>query len=163
MNAGLPVRRAHALWVAAAAVHLALVICGAAKIELPETSLPGRAVAAYRAYSGSNNGFGFYAPAVASELRATYRICREGKCAAAPRPPAMNREAALLLTSVYGVRDVLAASLAAAQFQRAPDAGVIVVRAEAFFVPTMEEYRDGKRPEWRTGYEYAFTRARTGR
>jgi hypothetical protein len=40
---------------------------------------------------------------------------------------------------------------------QAPGAAVVVVRAEAFLVPTMLEYREGARGRWQTLAAYAFT------
>jgi hypothetical protein len=152
--------RGHAAMIIAACFHLALVLCGAAKIKLPAS----RALSTYRAYTGSDNAYGFFAPGVAAEWRGHFDVCGAGgQCIEADLPHG-NAEAAVLLSSIhgmlaYGVRDVLAASLAAAEFSRVPEAKVIVVKVQVYAVPTMAQFRAGERARWRTAYAYAFTRA----
>lgn len=169
MSQSEPISRRHAAISMAACLHLALVLCGAAKVRLVSSeNLAGRMLATYRAYSGSDNAYGFFAPAVASEWRGHFTVCRDDRHCTEADLPRGNAESAVLLSSLHGMlayegRDVLAASLAAAQFARAPEAKVIVVQAQVFVVPTMVEFRAGKRPGWRTAYAYAFTRVRPGR
>jgi hypothetical protein len=157
--------RRHAVITVAACLHLALVLCGAAKVRLLATEHPaGLALATYRAYTGSDNAYGFFAPGVASEWRGHFTVChKDGRCTEADLPHG-NAEAAVLLSSIHGmlayeVRDVLAASLAAAEFARVPDAKLIVVKVQVYAVPTMTQFRAGQRPRWRTAYAYAFTRS----
>jgi hypothetical protein len=156
--------RRHAAITVAACLHLALVVCGAAKVKLPSARRPGGlALATYRAYTGSDNAYGFFAPGVASEWRGHFEVCRaNGRCFEADLPRG-NPEAAVLLSSIHGmlaydVRDVLAASLAAAEFARVSDARTILVKVQVYAVPTMAQFRAGQRPRWRTAYAYAFTR-----
>ena len=165
MNAPAPLTRRHAAATAAACIHLALVLCGAARVHLLSPQSPaGAALATYRAYTGSDNAYGFFAPAVASEWRGHFDVCRNGECTEADLTRA-NAEANVLLSTIQGmlayeVRDVLAASLAAAQLARAPDATTIVVRVQVYFVPTMRQFRAGQTAQWRTVDAYAFTRTR---
>jgi hypothetical protein len=146
-------------------LHLALVLCGAAHVTLlPPDSPPGLALATYRAYTGSDNAYGFFAPGVASEWRGHFDVCRNGHCTEADLAHG-NAEAGVLLSTLQGmlardVRDVFAASLAASQFARAPDATTIVVRVQLYFVPTMQQFRAGQIAQWRTADAYAFTRTR---
>ena len=161
----LSMPRTHAAMLIAACLHLALVICGAARIRvLSQETVAGHALATYRAYTGSDNGYGFFAPAVASEWRGLFEVCRaDGRCEEAELPYG-NPETAVLLSSIHGMlaydaRDVLAASLAATQVARVPDARTIVVKVQVYAVPTMAQTRAGQRARWRTAYAYAFTRA----
>lgn len=165
MSERSPMSRRHAATTAAACLHLALVLCGAAKIRLlSPQSAAGAVLATYRAYTGSDNGYGFFAPGVASEWRGHFDVCREdGRCTEADLPRG-NAEANVLLSTIHGmlayeVRDVLAASLAAAELARVPDAKTVVVRVQVYAVPTMAEFRAGRHARWRTAYAYAFTRA----
>jgi hypothetical protein len=160
-----PMPRRHAAMLVAACLHLTLVVCGAAKLRLlAPGNAAGRVLATYRAYTGSDNAFGFFAPAVASEWRGLYEVCRDdGRCTEAEMPYG-NPESAVLLSSIHGMlahdaRDVLAASLAATQFARVPDAKTIVVKVQVYAVPTMSQARAGQRARWRTAYAYAFRRA----
>lgn len=165
MNGRPRMSRRHAAITIAACLHLVLVICGAAKIRLlsPET-LAGTVLATYRDYTGSNNAYGFFAPGVAAEWRALFDVCdADGRCTEVEMPPG-NPEQAVLLSSINGmlqhdVRDVLAASFAAAQFARTPDAKTVVVKVQVYAVPTMAKFRAGERVKWRTAYAFAFTRA----
>jgi hypothetical protein len=160
-----PMPRRHAAILIAACLHLTLVLCGAAKVRLlPPGNPAGPILATYRAYTGSDNSYGFFAPAVASEWRGLFEVCRaNGRCEEAELPYG-NPETAVLLSSIHGMlahdaRDVLAASLAATQFARVPDARTIVVKVQVYAVPTMAQARAGQRARWRTAYAYAFTRA----
>jgi len=153
-------------WLAAAGVHLALVICGAAGITPVSTKLAGgRVVETYRAYTGANNGYGFFAPGVASEWRATFDVCSDERHCIPVAREQVGHEARLLLITIDGLlgedelRDLIAASHAARQFARYPHAEVVLVKAGVFEVPAMAEYRGGERPQWRDLYGYAFHRA----
>ena len=158
--------RKHAALVGAACVHLALVICGAMRVVPIPTWLPiGRSVETYREYTGANNGYGFYAPAVASEWSTTFDICggKPTRCFEA-REEVANREVGLLISTIDGMymedglRDLVAASWAGAQFGRFPRAAVVIVKPRVFLIPTMAEYRRGSKPQWRTAYAYVYAR-----
>src|SRR5262245_20729418 len=65
----------HAFLTALAAAHLVLVACGASRRgPLPATPWPRKALRWYGAMSGSDNGYGFFAPGVASQWRATFTL-----------------------------------------------------------------------------------------
>lgn len=158
--------RTHAALTGAACLHLALVICGAARVVPIPTWLPlGRAVETYREYTGANNGYGFYAPAVASEWATAFEVCEgaPARCSEA-REEVPNREVGLLIATIDGMymedetRDLVAASWACLQFGRHPRAALVIVKPRVFDIPTMAEYRRGERPQWRTAYAYAFAR-----
>ena len=54
----------------AAILHLGLTVCGAVKFApVPTSTRLGSVIAHYQAYSGSDNGYGFFAPGVASPQR----------------------------------------------------------------------------------------------
>jgi hypothetical protein len=157
-------------WIAAAGVHLALVICGAAGYTpVSPRHLAGRVIETYREFTGANNGYGFFAPGVASEWRATFDICGAGMHCMPAAEEQVGREARLLLVTIDGLlgesdlRDLLAASYAARQFARFPHAEVVLVKVEVFALPSMAQYRGGRRPQWRKIYGFAFHRAADGR
>jgi hypothetical protein len=148
----------------AAGAHLAVVILGAARVPVPGASLAGRIYGVYGAYSGANNSYGFFAPGVASKWRATldsYHPAEE-KWTTWTKPAA-NLELGVLDSTITGffsndeLREAMAASWAGSGMAQAPGAAVVVVRAEAFMVPTMAEYREGARGRWQTLAAYAFT------
>jgi hypothetical protein len=152
--------------VGAACIHLALVICGAARfVPFSQRHAFGRTIEVYREYTGANNGYGFYAPAVASEWSTTFEVCggKPPRCFEAREEPA-NREVGLLLSTIDGMymeddlRDLVAASWAGVEFGRYPHAAIVVVKPRVFLIPSMEQFRRGLKPRWRTAYAYAFTR-----
>ena len=156
--------RGRIAWIAAAGVHLTLVICGAAGVTpVSPAHFAGRVIETYGAYTGANSGYGFFAPGVASEWRATFDVCSNGHCIPASEEQAAG-EGRLLLLTIDGLlaenelRDLLAASHAARQFGRYPHADAVLVKAGVFALPTMEQYRRGARPQWRDLYGYAFRR-----
>src|SRR5438105_5484654 len=55
----------------AAAAHLLVVAAGPARTGVRGSSLAGRFFEIYAVYSGAENSYGFFAPGVASEWRAT--------------------------------------------------------------------------------------------
>lgn len=148
----------------AGAVHVAIVASGAAGIRFAHSTLPGTLLEIYGAYSGADNSYGFFAPGVAAEWRAAFDLYdpATNRWTTRLRTPG-NREVALLDSTINGhfarddLRESLAASWAAAAMAEAPSAAAIVVRAEAFLVPTMEDYRDGARGRWQTMAAFAFT------
>jgi hypothetical protein len=157
-------RRFPALALAAAAAHLAVVICGAARFRFTDASSVGAVLGVYAAYSGANNSYGFFAPGVAAQWRAAFDFYDplNDKWVTRTRAPP-NLELAVLdstINSLFAnenVRETLAASLAGTALAETPGAAVVVVRAEAYVVPTMERYNHGARGEWRTLAAYAFT------
>lgn len=157
--------RRHTLLTALAGIHLALVVCGAASWSLlPDTTWVGQALHAGRSLTGSDNGFGFYAPEVGAELRARFTLSAGQRRWTDTLDPTGNREAQLRLGTVISLvtfpdlREPVIASLAAAMLGRHPSAQQVIVCIEVYDPPTMEEYRAGARPEWQVLYEAVFTR-----
>ena len=158
--------RRHAAWIVAASVHLALVLCGAFRVTpVSRGHLAGNVIETYRDYSGANSGYGFFAPAVASEWQATFDACSDPAHCIPVDGERMSHEARLLLVTIDSMfaeddlRDLVAGSYAARQFARLPHANVVLVKAAMYMIPSMEAYRRGKRPYWRNFYGWAFHRA----
>jgi hypothetical protein len=157
------------LAVAAAGIHLVLVIGGAANISLPRGSgVAGRGIRWYTAVSGADSGYGFFAPGVASETRATFTLTdATGRTWTEAFDAGGNQEVQLRLGSMVstaaspGVRRKLAASWAGKFFAIHPEVESVLVRVEYYDLPQMDEYRDGERPEWVTEYEVEFSRNET--
>lgn len=150
-----------------AALHLGLVICGAAHSNvLPPETAPGHALRVARAYSGSDASFSFFAPGVSSQLRARFvLIDAAGGEWHDTLDSAMTREAKLrvssgvsLLGDFPGLMKVFGPSWSATMFGRHPGAAKVVVALEQHQLPTMEQYRQGQRPEWKTVYVEVFER-----
>jgi hypothetical protein len=156
----------HAFFTALAAGHLALVVCGAADWSvLPENRGPGKALALARAMTGSDNGYGFFAPDVGSVLRARFTLI---DAAGRQRPAELdlgnNLEARMRVSNVVELADEpdtqeeAAAAMAAAMLGRHPEARQVIVTIEEYDPRTMAEYRAGARPRWEVVYEETFDR-----
>jgi hypothetical protein len=159
-----------ALLSAFAAVHLLLVVCGAAGLSLlPDGTRAGKALRWYGAMSGSDNGYGFFAPGVASQLRARFTLSDgAGRSWGDTLEGEHNPEVTLRIGGIVGLfaegslGPGLAASWAAKLFGRHPDARRLVVRVEAYDLPPMAEYRKGDSPRWQPIYEATFCRDPSG-
>jgi hypothetical protein len=158
--------RRHAVWSALAACHLGLVGLGAARLSPLPPEGGGRALASYGAFSGSGNAYGFFAPSVASQVRADCALydLAGGSWAGGPEPDG-NREVELRLSTLRGQlavpegRELLAASWATAELARRPEARLCVVQAQVYRMPSMADYRRGVRPTWLPFDEFGFFRA----
>jgi len=146
-----------------ALAHLALVVCGAARfLPAPRESRAARLVLMYGEYSGSNNGYGFFAPSVASPWDVRFSIYADGEGWVEGASPEGNNEVRLRFHTVLGslskdeLREPVAASLAAKKFTSYPRAELINTHVRVLDLPTMEEYRAGQRPEWVTVNVYSF-------
>jgi hypothetical protein len=156
----------HALFTALAAVHLGLVVCGALGWGLlPEDKLTGQVLRVGQAMSGSDTGYGFFAPDVGADLRARFTmIDATGREWTDDMSFGNNLEARLRVANVLALvydeelRGVAAGSLAGTMFGRHPTAQTVIVTIETYDPPTMEEYREGDRPEWEVVYEAAISR-----
>ena len=154
----------------AAIAHLLLAALAAAHVRIASGTSLGRCLEAYQAYTGTDNAYGFFAPAVASEWRTVFDLYdprdRRWKTEGWNAP---NPEAGLLLSTINGhfslenLREPLAASWAGAELGVHPWALMVIVKLRAYLIAKMTEYRRGKRPEWRTLLAYPFTTAERAR
>ena len=148
----------------AAAIHLLVVISGAARLTAHAPSALRAIIESYGAYSGAGNSYGFFAPGVAPEWRASldFYEARERRWITHVRK-APNLELAVLDATINSsfsrkeIREALAASWAAVDLDDVPGAAAVVVRAEAFLLPPLGRYRQGERGAWQTVAAYAFT------
>ena len=154
-------------WTIAAA-HMALVGFGAAgKVPIPETNALGRVVESYRAYTGADNGFGFFAPGVAAQRRVILHVFAQGEWRRISESFS-GVGSSLRLTTLTGLfseselREAVAASWAARALGSVQGAEVVIVEVEVYLTPTMTEYRAGARPRWITECAFPFTRHRDG-
>lgn len=157
----------HACLSLLAAGHLSLVICGATHhgFDADKGPLPA-AMSTYSAVSGANSGYGFFAPGVGAERRLTcvftdkagHTWTRMLDMRSQGQEVNVRALPLLLMFSQEELRDAMAASVAAKMLGEHPEAEQVLIRIEMHFVPTMDEYRAGARPEWVVGYEATFTR-----
>jgi hypothetical protein len=153
--------RRHAVATFAAACHLALVVCGAAGWVFatnPNKDGPVRkTVRLYGALSGADNAYGYFAPGVGPQVRATFTLSDgSGRTWTDTLERGMSQEAvhraggspALAAEPAY--RDDLIRSWAGTMFGRHPDARRVVVRLQLFDPPSMAEHEQGVRARWET-------------
>jgi hypothetical protein len=148
-----------------AIVHLSLAALSAAHLRpISDASPPGRAVYAYSEIAAVNNNFGFFAPAVASQVRVRFTLCDKGGHCSPDTLATGSDEVNLKLHTMYSffmvseAQDLLARSWAAQMLARHRDAETVMVEAEIFQLPTMIEYSAGRREEWMPFYHAVFAR-----
>jgi hypothetical protein len=154
-------------WIVAALLHFALVVCGAIYVPLTGDSLLLNILGQYGDISGSSSSYGFFAPAVASQSRLslTVRDVHGNECGdalLADATSAADLRAGSILDGFPDFSDAqrreLAASWASAMFGRHPSAEEVVVVVEIEILPTMAEWRSGKRSTWSPVYKGAYRR-----
>jgi hypothetical protein len=130
--------------------------------------LPGKLPAALRVYknlSGTFRDYAFFAPEVASDLKAGFLVTDTAGEETFVNFAAKNREVgfrynciiAACMRDVRG-RDLFAQSWAALPLGSTPDVDRVTVMVKTLDLPSMRDYRAGKRPEWRTVYVAEFGR-----
>jgi hypothetical protein len=164
-------------WTVLAAGHLLLVACGAVGLQLlPPASWAGRATGYYGAVSGAASSYGFFAPNVGPQIRATMTVQdAAGRSWRDTLTSGKTMESRLRVCAIPGRLDdlqpekkmLVMRSLAAAMFGRHPDARQVTIRVELFGrrqagdeidFPAMSEVAGGKTPEWIPLYEATFER-----
>ncbi|WP_437285768.1 hypothetical protein [Sorangium sp. So ce406] len=155
-------RRGLALMTLAAAAHLGCVLLGALHVDPQGAGRLGRVIAYHSALSGADSGYNFFAPSVGALPWARFQVTdARGRVNADALESGANHEADLRVRSLVSLflteedeslRRALAASLAGKVLARYPGAASVVVRLEICDLPSMEEYRDGKRPAWNLIY-----------
>jgi hypothetical protein len=147
-------------------LHLSLTVCGAVKFApLPINTLFGSAIAHYQAYSGSDNGYGFFAPGVASPKRVVLHGYHADKDEwVTTIETGVNRETQLRLSTTAGLfsqdapDESIAASWAAWMLGNDRDASPVIVEVQVYVIPTMSEFRAGERPQWLPMEVFPFAR-----
>ncbi len=168
------------LLIVLAICQIGLVGLGMARIQLlPATTFPGKLLRIYTGISGADNTYAFFAPGVRHQERVTFTLTDEtGRTWQDDLNYGKSHEANLRLGStanvLRGVDDETAfhfmRSMADTMFSRNPQAKTIKVQVQAYGIklaqegmqvpqvdfPTMDEYRQGKRPEWIDLYQITF-------
>ncbi|WP_437293168.1 hypothetical protein [Sorangium sp. So ce426] len=150
---------------AAALGHLGLVILGALFVYPRGDGRLTRALSYYGAISGADLAYTFFAPNVDAAPWATFQIMYPGGASASDTlGPANGHEEEIRIRSVVSTffrqptsRSALVASWADEMLSRHPGAESVVVRLEACALPSMREYRAGRRPRWNVRYEGRIT------
>lgn len=157
-------KRTHLIVTLIAAGHVALIACSAFQLSQPTSAL-GLPLRWYGAMTGADGNYGFFAPGVSSQLRASFTMAdRRGRTWTDALADDSNREVELRLGSMFGMTSepelgqAITAAWAAQMFGRHPNAQFVTIRIEAYELPTMDEYRAGKQPEWQLVEEMTFSR-----
>jgi hypothetical protein len=156
----------HALLTGLAGVHLVLVILGATNWSgPPDDRLPGKVFRVGRAMTGSDSGYGFFAPDVGCDLRVRFTLIdAAGRRWNDELDSGTSLESRLRVSNVLSLvheedlRRDLAGSLAGTMLARNPTAQKVIVRIDIFDPPTMEEYRAGEKAEWELLYQATVSR-----
>jgi len=163
------VTRWQKLWLFLALVHVVFVGLGAFNVPLTDAYF----APLYRYYgrvTGASSGYAFFAPGVGSQLRATFEVYdKQGALiATVPMEKGTNREADLRIGNIIGwfwkdssdraIQRSMTASWAGKIFGRYPNAAEVVVLLDEYTMPSMEEYRGGKRAQWEKYYKARFAR-----
>lgn len=159
-------KRRQRIWLGIALLHLFLVVCGAAGWPLfSSDSTAGKTLRAYGSLSGADNGYGFFAPGVAAQLRPRFQLeDQAGNVWEDTLEATLSHEASLRLGGAIGMaaypdlRPDLAASWAATMLGRHPSAVRVTVIIEIMYLPTMEQTKVGEAVEWLQLFEGTFER-----
>jgi hypothetical protein len=155
--------------IVASVVQLGFAAAGAMELDFDHAS---PVIAQYAALSGTDSAYSFFAPSVGTHLRVMFELTdAEGKKSTDVLTTGASHEADLRIGDMVAIfwivdRDLqrsLAGSWAGRILARHPGAERVVVHLDAYDLPTMAEYREGKRPDWSPYYEAEFVRrARQG-
>lgn len=152
------------------AFHLVLVVAGAVHLTSHMHGAAGRALRFYDALSGAGDSYGFFAPAVGPQLRARFTLSTpRGERFEETLEAGKSREVGFRVGNIAGtvhiasksteLRRALLGALAANRFGAHPEADRVEVNIEQWVVPSMAEYREGQRPQWRSLHQATFERA----
>ncbi|MCI0641644.1 MAG: hypothetical protein L0Y72_27310 [Gemmataceae bacterium] len=155
--------RKQKLFLCLAAGHLLLVGYHVLGLPLPGVGNPaGDTVRWYSSISGAHNRYGFF-KSVGTGCKVTFhmndtagRVWTDTLDKSGNHEAEMRYNGSLYMIITYG--DYLAAHWAATMFGRHPEAHQVTVQFEQYEPGSMEEFRAGVRPEWKTTYTRAFLR-----
>jgi hypothetical protein len=163
---GKPNSRSHAAALVAVVGHLGLVVMGALQIHPDGDGWLARALAVYGGLSGAESGYAFFADSITPLPRARFHVSDAGGAILIDAlESGFSRETEIrilnLVTPFLNVEDPtiqrsIAASWAGKVLARHPAAEGVLVRLETYDLPSMPEYREGKRSGWNLQYEAQF-------
>jgi hypothetical protein len=158
--------RRHALLTGVAAIHLVLVICGAVNYRpLSGDRLPAQVLRFTQAVTGSDSGYGFFAPDVGCDLRARFTLIdAAGRRWDQELDLGNTLEERVRIANVLSLayeddlRRDLAGSLAGTVLARNPTAEKVIVRIDVYDPPTMDDYSVREKLEWESLYMATISR-----
>jgi len=147
----------HKIYFALAAIHLTMIVLFASHLhEWMKAEIPGIKVATTIGdYTGSNNIFSFFAPALSDQPYVIYTIKdKAGKeqiiDVTGKSPDFTNR-----INNIYGYltlkegRSIFSAGLARFISNRYPETDQVRVAMVVQQIPDMNEFKNGKRCQWK--------------
>lgn len=150
------------LAIAAAVVQLGFAAAGAMELDFDHAN---RVIAEYGALSGTDSAYGFFAPSVGTQLQATFVLTdAAGNTTTDVLTTGVSKEADLRIGDMVAIfwmddqdlKRAMAGSWAGRMLARHPEAVRVAVHLDSYNLPSMAEYREGKRPEWDPYYEAVF-------
>jgi hypothetical protein len=150
--------------------HLALVVAGAAHLTAHARGPFGSGLRFYDALSGAGDSYSFFAPAVGPQLRARFTLTTSrGAHFVETLEAGKSREVGFRVGNIAGtvyamgrrtdLRRAFLGALAANRFGAHPDVDRVQVNIEEWEMPTIDGYRVGARPRWRSLHEATFVRS----
>lgn len=158
------IQRRPRLAIAAAVVQLGFAAAGAMELDYDHANV---VLAEYGALSGTDSSYGFFAPSVGTQLRTTFVLTdAAGNTTTDVLTTGVSKEADLRIGDMVAIfwmddqdlKRAMAGSWAGRMLARHAEAVRVAVHLDAYDLPTMAEYREGKRPEWGPYYEAVFVR-----
>jgi hypothetical protein len=149
-----------------AVLHLALV-CLFIWTDTSETSGGSvrRTLRTYKNLSGIFRDYRFFAPAVASDMRAGFFLEQPDGTSVFEPFLADNLEVGFRYNCIVGssmrdekLRDLMAQSWAAVMLGSHPEVARVLVVAQSFDLPAMKDFAAGRRPSWKLVYAGRFER-----
>jgi hypothetical protein len=156
----------HKLYYCLAGLHLAMIVLFATHFAAwgPLESKTFKAVITIGNYTGSNNIFSFFAPGLSNQPYVIYTlqdtIGKEKLVDFTGRSPDFTNR----INDIYGYltieesRSVLSVCLAQAVMKQYPNAKKIRVSMVVQYIPSMQEYRHGKRSTWHFWFSSDYER-----
>jgi hypothetical protein len=145
-------------------LHVLILFCYSFKLSnlLSRDNLLGGAISTYGDFSGAANNYGFFAPSVASEVRARFTVQLKDGQILNDSIYFKNDEMNLRISTMYifcsveEARDPFSRSLGAYVLSRYRNPQKVTVNLEQISIPTMTEFRTGKRIAWELFYSSSF-------
>jgi hypothetical protein len=149
-----------------ASVHLVLVgLFLWTGLAESASSAPARALQTYKNLAGIFRDYRFFAPGVASDIRAGFILEQADGTSAFQAFMSESLELGLRYGCIVSasmrdekVRDVLAQSWSAVMLGQHPEATRVTVVAQGFHLPSLQAFADGEKPAWQVIYAASFDR-----
>lgn len=128
-----------------------------------------RAVRTYKNISGIFRDYRFFAPNVASDMRAAFVLEQPDGTSELQAFQSDNLEVGIRYNCIIGasmreskLRDLMARSWSAVMLGTNPSASRVMVLAQSYELPSMAAYARGERPSWKVVYAGKFDRQAEG-